>query len=38
VLGVQNELGLPVKFIGLGESMDDLKPFEAKTFVEALFE
>lgn len=38
VLGVQNELGLPVRFIGLGESMDDLKPFEAKTFVEALFE
>ncbi|MFQ5648778.1 MAG: signal recognition particle-docking protein FtsY [bacterium] len=38
ILAVQNELDLPVKFVGLGESMDDLKPFDAHTFVEALFE
>ncbi len=38
VLSVQKELGVPVRFIGLGESMDDLKPFDADTFVEALFE
>ncbi len=37
VFSVQKELGLPVRFIGLGESMDDLKPFDAATFVEALF-
>ncbi len=38
VLAVQNELGLPVRFVGFGESMDDLKPFEVETFVEALFD
>lgn len=38
VLAVQSQLGLPVRFVGLGESMDDLKPFESKTFVEALFQ
>ncbi|MFQ5601648.1 MAG: signal recognition particle-docking protein FtsY [bacterium] len=37
VLAIQNQLQLPVRFIGLGESMDDLKPFEAETFIEALF-
>lgn len=37
VLALQEQLQLPVKFIGLGESMDDLKPFDADTFVEALF-
>lgn len=38
VLAVQKTLHLPIRFIGLGESMDDLKPFEANTFVEALFQ
>lgn len=38
VLAVQNELNLPIRFAGLGESIDDLKPFVAETFVEALFE
>ncbi|MFQ5638352.1 MAG: signal recognition particle-docking protein FtsY [bacterium] len=35
---VQSQLQLPVLFVGLGEGMDDLKPFEVETFVEALFE
>jgi fused signal recognition particle receptor len=38
VLAIQKELGLPVKFIGLGEQPDDLQPFDAKTFAGALFE
>ena len=38
VLAIQKELGLPVKFIGLGEQPDDLQPFEAKQFAQALFE
>ena len=31
------ELGLPIKFVGLGEQPDDLQPFAAKQFAEALF-
>jgi fused signal recognition particle receptor len=38
VLAIQKELGLPVKFIGLGEQPDDLQPFDAKQFAQALFE
>jgi len=37
VLSVKGQLGIPVKFIGVGEQMDDLQPFEARAFVEALF-
>jgi fused signal recognition particle receptor len=37
VVGIQKELGLPVKFIGVGEQPDDLQPFDAKQFAEALF-
>ncbi|HEX4120933.1 MAG TPA: signal recognition particle-docking protein FtsY [Verrucomicrobiae bacterium] len=37
VVAIQRELGLPVKFIGLGEKPDDLQPFDAKQFAEALF-
>ncbi len=37
VFGIQEQLKLPIRFIGLGESMDDLKPFDHETFVEALF-
>ena len=37
VVAIQKELGLPVKFIGLGEKPDDLQPFDAKQFAEALF-
>ena len=38
VVAIQKELGLPVKFIGLGEQADDLQPFDAKQFAQALFE
>jgi fused signal recognition particle receptor len=37
VVAIQKELGLPVKFIGLGEQPDDLQPFDAKQFAAALF-
>jgi fused signal recognition particle receptor len=36
VISVQRELGVPVKLIGLGEGADDLAPFEADAFVDAL--
>jgi fused signal recognition particle receptor len=38
VVAIQKELGLPIKFIGLGEQPDDLQPFNAKQFSQALFE
>jgi fused signal recognition particle receptor len=38
VVGIQKELGLPVKFIGLGEQADDLQPFDAKQFAQAMFQ
>jgi fused signal recognition particle receptor len=37
VLAIQSELGVPVKLVGLGEGADDLVPFDADEFVEALF-
>jgi fused signal recognition particle receptor len=37
VVAIQRELGIPIKFIGLGEQADDLQPFAAKQFAEALF-
>ena len=37
VVAIQRELALPIKFIGLGEQADDLQPFDAKQFAEALF-
>jgi fused signal recognition particle receptor len=36
VIAVQRELGVPVKFVGLGEGADDLAPFDADEFVDAL--
>ena len=36
VFAIAKELGLPVKFIGVGEGVDDLMPFEPKSFSEAL--
>ena len=36
VIAIARELGVPVKFIGVGEGIDDLMPFEPETFVEAL--
>jgi fused signal recognition particle receptor len=38
IVAIHKELGLPVKFIGLGEQPDDLQPFDAKQFAQALFE
>lgn len=38
VLAIQRKLGLPVKFIGVGEGVDDLQPFDPQSFVNALFE
>lgn len=38
VIGIKNELQVPVKFIGIGEAMDDLREFEPKDFAQALFE
>ena len=37
VFAIANELNLPVKSVGVGEGMDDLIPFDATNFVEALF-
>jgi fused signal recognition particle receptor len=37
VVAIHRELGLPVKFIGLGEQPEDLQPFDANQFAEALF-
>jgi len=37
VLAVKRELGIPVKFVGIGEKADDLAPFDPDAFVEALF-
>lgn len=37
VYAISNELQLPVKFVGVGEGIDDLIPFDANTFTEALF-
>jgi fused signal recognition particle receptor len=38
VLAIKRELGIPVRFIGIGEKADDIEPFDAERFVEALFE
>ncbi len=38
ILSIKKELGIPVKFIGVGEQIDDMKPFDSKDFTEALFE
>ncbi len=38
VLSIKKELGIPVKFIGVGEKVDDLQPFSGEEFVAALFE
>lgn len=38
VVAIQRELALPVKFIGTGEQIDDLQPFDPKSFIDSLFE
>ncbi len=37
VVSVIDELGVPIKFVGVGETLEDLQPFDAESFVEALF-
>jgi len=37
VLGIRHELKIPVKFIGVGEGIDDLQPFDSKAFADAMF-
>lgn len=36
-VSVVDELGIPVKFVGVGEGVDDLQPFDAEAFVNAIF-
>jgi fused signal recognition particle receptor len=38
VFSIQEKLQIPVRFIGVGEGIDDLQPFAPQEFVEALFE
>ena len=38
IISIRKELGIPVKFIGVGEKIDDMKPFNSKEFASALFE
>ena len=38
VLSIKNDLKIPVKFIGVGEGLDDLQPFSAETFAASLFD
>lgn len=38
IIGISKELGLPVYLVGVGEKIEDLKPFDPNEFVEALFE
>ena len=38
VVSIRNELGIPVKLVGVGEKIDDLQPFDNASFVKALFD
>jgi fused signal recognition particle receptor len=38
IVGIQEELGVPVRYVGVGEEIEDLQPFEPAQFVQALFE
>lgn len=37
IVGINRQLGVPVKFVGLGETLDDIEPFDPREFVTALF-
>lgn len=37
VMAIRSELGLPVRYIGVGEGLDDMQPFDAKEYIEAIF-
>ena len=36
-VAIANELHMPVRYIGLGEQIDDMQPFDAKEFIDAIF-
>ena len=36
-MAIRSELGLPVRYIGVGEGLDDMQPFDAKEYIEAIF-
>jgi len=38
IFAIANQLGIPIRFIGVGEAIDDLRPFDAEDFVNALFD
>lgn len=38
IVSIQEELGVPVRYVGVGEDVEDLQPFDASQFVQALFE
>ncbi|HEX4990277.1 MAG TPA: signal recognition particle-docking protein FtsY, partial [Candidatus Binatia bacterium] len=38
IVSIQEELGVPVRYVGVGEEVEDLQPFDASQFVRALFE
>jgi fused signal recognition particle receptor len=37
IFAIAKKLGLPIRFIGVGEAVEDLRPFHAEQFIEALF-
>ncbi|MEE1074833.1 MAG: signal recognition particle-docking protein FtsY, partial [Acutalibacteraceae bacterium] len=37
IIPIRNELNIPVKYIGVGEGIDDLQPFNAKEFADGIF-
>jgi fused signal recognition particle receptor len=37
IIGISEELQVPLRYIGIGEKIDDLREFQAEDFVEALF-
>jgi fused signal recognition particle receptor len=38
VIAIARELNLPIRYVGVGEKLDDLLPFDAEKFIESLFE
>ena len=38
VVGISHQLGIPIKYIGIGEQLEDLRPFDAADFAQAIFE
>jgi len=38
VIGISSQLGIPIRYIGIGEQIDDLRAFDANDFVKAIFD